>query len=146
MDEVSKYRLTGAIIWLLFLVILVPIWFGEPVDFKPEVSEPYKKTVERPLVKPEATAGLKLSGFSDVESKKEPSQWIVRVVAYKDIKRANDILGRLDGQYDVGIKTFEKTGVHSVRVGPFYSEIKAKQAKQEIDEKLYTQSEVVQLN
>lgn len=146
MDEVSKYRLTGAIIWLLLLVIFVPIWFGEPVGFKPEVSAPAQKVVERPLIKPETTVALKQGDAVQVESKKVVHQWIVRVAAYKEIKTANDILGHLDGQYDVAIKTFEKTGMHSVRVGPYFSKIKAEQAKQEIDKRLYTQSEVVQLN
>ncbi len=145
MDEVSKYRLTGAIIWLLLLVIFVPIWFGEPVDFKPEESAPAQKVVERPLIKPETTAALKQSD-AQVESKKMVNRWIVRVAAYKEIKTANDMLGRLDGQYDVAIKTFEKTGMHSVRVGPYFSRAKAEQTKQEIDKRLYTQSEVVQLN
>ncbi len=36
MDEVSKHRLTGALIWLTLLVVLVPVWFGEPVHFDPE--------------------------------------------------------------------------------------------------------------
>lgn len=145
MDEVSKYRLTGAIIWLLLLVIFVPIWFGEPVDFKPEGSVPVQQVVERPLIKPETTVALKQSD-AQVESKKVVNRWIVRVAAYKEIKTANDILGRLDGQYDVAIKTFEKMGMHSVRVGPYFSRAKAEQAKQEIDKRLYTQSEVVQLN
>ncbi len=162
MDEVSKYRLTGAIIWLVLLVVLVPVWFGEPVDFKPEGTVPIQKTVERPLVKqipvlPEENANavmtskngtpLKATGQGAERSESNKTKrWIVRVMAYKDIKVANDLLGRLDGLYDVDIKTFEKSGMHSVRVGPYFSKAEAEQAKQNIDKKLYTQSEVVQLN
>ncbi len=154
MDEVSKYRLTGAIIWLLFLVLFVPVWFGEPVEFKPEGAMLAQKAVERPLIKPdrvivkpvEEEPRLSVEEGPQIESKEVANQWIVRVAAYKEIKTANDILGRLDDRYDVAIKTFEKTGMHSVRVGPYFSKTKAEQAKQEIDKRLYTQSEVVQLN
>jgi len=145
MDEVSKYRLTGAIIWLVLLVVVVPVWFGEPVEFKPNEGEiSIQKTVERPLIKP--VIDLPEEESEKIVQQKVVKQWLVRVVAYKDIKAANDVLGRLDGLYDVTIKTFEKTGMHSVRVGPFFSKAKAEQAKQNIDKRLYTQSEVVQLN
>lgn len=33
MDEVTKYRMTGAIIWLSLLVMIVPSWYGDPVDY-----------------------------------------------------------------------------------------------------------------
>ncbi|MCF6345538.1 MAG: SPOR domain-containing protein [Thiomicrorhabdus sp.] len=160
MDEVSKYRLTGAIIWLVLLVVLVPVWFGEPVDFEPEAAIPIQKTVERPLVKQVSTLSEEGSNTKTVivlkdgatskgaeqSEKNKTKRWIVRVMTYKDIKVANDLLGRLDGLYDVTIKTFETSGRHSVRVGPYFSKAEAEQAKQSIDKKLYTQSEVVQLN
>jgi len=166
MDEVSKYRLTGAVIWLMLLVFLVPVWFGEPVHFKPEGYIPDEKTVERPLVKP-AMASLDdnllpvVGGTEQTplvkESKKElvkiteapQKQWIVRIIAYKNIQDANALLGRLEVDYDVVIKTFEKSGMHSVRVGPYGSKYgskgKAEQAKQKLDKMLHTQAEVVQL-
>lgn len=33
MDELTKYRVTGAIIWLSFLIVIVPGWYASPVDF-----------------------------------------------------------------------------------------------------------------
>ena len=36
MDLVSKYRMVGAAIWLGLLVIIVPNWYSEPVNFVPE--------------------------------------------------------------------------------------------------------------
>ena len=36
MDSVSKYRMVGAAIWLGLLVIIVPNWYSEPVNFVPE--------------------------------------------------------------------------------------------------------------
>ncbi len=33
--QVSKYRLTGAFVWLGLLVIIVPIWYSNPVNFDP---------------------------------------------------------------------------------------------------------------
>ncbi len=33
MDEVTKYRMTGAIIWLTLLILIVPSWYSHPVDY-----------------------------------------------------------------------------------------------------------------
>jgi len=157
MDEVSKYRLTGAVIWLMLLVFLVPVWFGEPVHFKPEGYVPLEKTAERPLIKPALPSfnddSLPVVGGAEKESKKNlvemtkppQKQWIVRIIAYKNMPDANELLGRLEEDYDVMIKTFEKSGMHSVRTGPYTSKVKAEQAKQKLDKMLHTQSEVVQL-
>jgi cell division septation protein DedD len=161
MDEVSKYRLTGTVIWLMLLVFLVPIWFGEPVHFKPEGYIPAEKSAERPLVKP-ALASLddklhpvvalkQAVSVSEVKKvapdtvKTPKKQWLVRIIAYKNIQDANELLGRLEMDYDVMIKTFESSGMHSVRVGPYASKAKAEQAKQKLDKMLHTQAEIVQL-
>ena len=72
-------------------------------------------------------------------------QWIVRLLAFKDIKEANDLLGRLDGDYDVYIKFFEKTQMYSVRTGPYLSKAKADKDKVKLDKILHTNGEVVQL-
>jgi cell division septation protein DedD len=32
-DEVTKYRMTGAIIWLTLLILIVPSWYSHPVDY-----------------------------------------------------------------------------------------------------------------
>ncbi len=34
--EQGQYRLIGAIVWLALLVIIVPIWYNNPVNFEPE--------------------------------------------------------------------------------------------------------------
>lgn len=39
MDELTKYRITGAVIWLALLVILVPSWYANPVDY--EKAQPW---------------------------------------------------------------------------------------------------------
>ncbi len=156
-DEVTKYRLTGAIIWLAFVVLWVPVWFGDPVYFQPESDKATWNVIERPLVKQPAVQAEGTGVSMPVESPKKvvsspvtekeleapASQWIVRVVAYQSIKAANDLLGRLESQYDVSIKTFEATGMHSVRVGPYSSREEALKVKREIDKALNTQSEVV---
>ncbi len=160
MDEVSKHRLTGALIWLTLLVVLVPVWFGEPVHFDPEsysLSQPVVE--ERPLVgmayrSSEKVSGeevainkvmaKKTSGESREQSAQKP-QWIVRIIAYKEMKSANDLLGRLESDFDVSIKTFEATGMHSVRAGPYLSKAKAEQDKQKLDKMLHIQSEIVRL-
>jgi len=161
MDEVSKYRLTGAIIWLVLLVVFVPIWFGEPVHFKPDHYVSSDQSAERPLVKLEHDqSGVVLSPVVTPSEQKKitksvsqekvrvnegsKKQWIVRVIAYQNIKDANELLGRLEVDYEVMIKTFEKSGWHSVRVGPYFLKSEAEQAKQKLDKMLHIQAEVVQ--
>ncbi|VAW47115.1 hypothetical protein MNBD_GAMMA04-1524 [hydrothermal vent metagenome] len=162
MDEVSKFRLTGAIIWLVLLVVLSPIWFGEPVHFKPDHYVLPDKSAERPLLKrvgeplegashpvvglPEQKIATKNVRQEEVKVDKSPKkQWIVRIIAYKNMKDANGLLGRLEMDYEVMIKSFENSGMHSVRVGPYFSKAKAEQARQKLDKMLHTQAEVVQL-
>jgi cell division septation protein DedD len=50
MDQISKYRITGAMLWLGLLVLIVPKWYSEPVNFVPngEVKAESKSTL--PLV------------------------------------------------------------------------------------------------
>ena len=162
MDEVSKYRLIGAIIWLVLLVVFVPLWFGEPVHFKPDYYVSSDKPTEHRLMKQmhnQSTVVLEpVVGSSEQrqttksvlqeeakEDKSPKKQWIVRIIAYKNMKDANELLGRLEMDYEVMIKSFEKSGMHSVRVGPYFSKAKAEQARQKLDKMLHTQAEVVQL-
>lgn len=39
MDELTKYRITGAIVWLTLLIMLVPSWYANPVDY--EKAQPW---------------------------------------------------------------------------------------------------------
>lgn len=56
--QVSKYRLTGAFVWLGLLVIIVPIWYSNPVNFDPaaqnetSASEPKTLLIEKPFLLP----------------------------------------------------------------------------------------------
>lgn len=56
------YRLTGAIIWLGIMVVVVPSWYNNPVQFDPDKAMKPTETsvlVEAPLLLPEvATARL----------------------------------------------------------------------------------------
>lgn len=53
-----KFRMTGALIWLVALIIIVPIWYGHPVNFSPDseqtVAESKQESVvvEKPFVLP----------------------------------------------------------------------------------------------
>jgi len=185
MDEQGKNRLTGAVIWLGLLVIVVPIWFSDPVNFKPSGQVENEITAERPLVSqayivPESA--VKARPTPEVDTKaaeaneqkvsqskqkqdssesskqvvlktkpvettkvKEKPRWIVRIIAYRDIRSANDLLGRLEKDYEVYIKSFEVSGVHSVRAGPYFSKAKAEQDRRKLDKMLHAKSEVVQL-
>ena len=196
MDLVSKYRIVGAAIWLGLLVIIVPNWYSEPVNFVPEGIQKTEVKSTLPIVDhayrlPQSNEQPQTNG--QVEYQKEQSlkelnkvkhspddsnsdsnsnqktteeiqlhkqieakdkvsennkykgQWIVRLQAFKDIKAANNLLGRLDSSYDVYIKYFEKTKMYSVRTGPYLSKAKAEKDKVKLDKMLHTKSEVVQL-
>jgi cell division septation protein DedD len=198
MDEVSKYRLTGAVIWLLLLLILVPGWYSHPVNFQPLGHQVESTTAERPLVEhvyelplqsqqkpveihrqpltnqqaiktralsatlsepnketyiaprqkaPKIMPDKSVKSVNTVnDDKSNQKQWIVRITAYKDIKKANQLLGRLETNYEVWIKEFKKSEIYSVRTGPYITKAKAEQDKRKLDKMLRTNAEVVQLN
>lgn len=186
MDDVTKYRLTGALIWLTLLVIVVPSWYSNPVNFKHEGYQNDLLKAERPLVEnvyelpmandnrqktavvtPQPTRVDDSTEISEQQSperyqikqdvanatddsskktNKSAPTWIVRVIAYADIRDANNLLGRLETEYNVSIKAFEKSGTFSVRTGPYNSRAKAEQDQRKLDKMLHTKSEVVQLN
>ena len=50
MDLQSKQRLTGAIIWLLGLVIIVPYWYSNPVNFMPEGEQQTASKSSMPVI------------------------------------------------------------------------------------------------
>ncbi|WEJ61908.1 SPOR domain-containing protein [Thiomicrorhabdus lithotrophica] len=50
MDLISKYRLVGAAIWLGLLVIIVPNWYSEPVNFVPEGIQKTEPKSTLPIV------------------------------------------------------------------------------------------------
>ncbi|WP_127470562.1 SPOR domain-containing protein [Thiomicrorhabdus aquaedulcis] len=50
MDEVSKYRLMGATIWLGLLVLIVPTWYSNPVNFSPVGHQQEVEQSTRPIV------------------------------------------------------------------------------------------------
>lgn len=85
MDELTKFRITGAVIWLALLILLVPSWYANPVDY--EKSQPWLSTnsevggaVSDDLLhrkqthKPEQTSQPKLTPEKAVTSAGSPQQ------------------------------------------------------------------------
>jgi cell division septation protein DedD len=186
MDEVGKYRLLGAAIWLTLLILIVPGWYSHPVNFQPQGAESQPVKMDRPLVeqayvlpvkegggsvaaKPEAdsvkppvtevvsqapvsatkappvvTNGVSAAKQSSVQNVVK-GQWLVKVASYKELKEANELLGRLDRDYPVWIKEFTKSKTYSVRTGPYASRDEAQRDKQKIDKAFHTQAIVVQV-
>ena len=187
MDLHTKQRLVGAAIWLLLLVIVVPGWYSNPVNFSPD-GEVEKETVstlpvvehayrlpvsgEKPLTNgqskrlqetnaeniasiektdsvaaSETVVEIIKPQFSDQVSGQQQyeGQWIVRLQAFNNIKQANELASKIEEDYPVYIKYFEKTRVYSVRTGPYISQSKAEKAKQKLDKILRTNGEVRQL-
>lgn len=50
LDQQSKQRLIGASIWLLALVIIVPMWYSNPVNFSPDGKLETTQTSTLPTV------------------------------------------------------------------------------------------------
>lgn len=183
MDEISKYRLTGAVIWLSLLIIIVPGWYSNPVNFQPQ-GQPVDRVEEKPAIvkqpyvlpsqkndsadKPAPPAGAELTKVTKSEpgqaqetseplktkpvgpvvapeSKVRKGDWLVRVSAYREIRKANDDLAKLEGDYPVWIKEFSKSGVFSVRTGPYKRKSQAEADKRKIDQALHTQAKLVQV-
>jgi len=120
MDLTSKYRLIGAAVWLGVLVLVVPKWYSEPVNFVPdgEVSTEVKSTL--PLVDhayrlPSSEDKPK----TDIQSQKEAvlprsvskessnldvSDSAVHTIQYPDIVSGND---KYSGQWIVRIRALD---------------------------------------
>lgn len=201
MDDVSKFRLTGAVIWLGLLVLIVPTWYSNPVNFSPDneqgaevqsnklvvyqaytlPSKSAQSTVEEahkdeetprdlvvkkvaPVVEssvaPSQIAAVKPAPHSaptgQVERPKvkmtsigipevKPGQWLLKIYSSKDIRDANNVLAKLDDQYEVWIKAFPKSKTYSVRTGPYTSRALAEVDKIKIDKAIRTQSKIEQV-
>lgn len=87
MDELTKFRITGAIIWLALLILLVPSWYSDPVIYEqphsfeqpkldkisvspvqtPKIEQP--TTTPPPKEQPKHNAVIKLDEPKKVEPK-----------------------------------------------------------------------------
>ncbi|WFE68063.1 SPOR domain-containing protein [Thiomicrospira sp. R3] len=160
MDELTKHRVTGAIIWLSLLIILVPSWYASPVDFS-EMKDIFSLqglTADEKTMQTQGLAGhaaehqraskqqsahkesdkvgtepsLVSNGFNQVNP---TGQWLVRVASYGNIQSAHRVFNQLEGRYQVTIGDFsnQERRLYSLRVGPFDSLSAAELAKKELD-------------
>jgi len=67
MDEISKFRLTGAAIWLLLLVLVVPVWYSNPVNFNPDSETASAESSPQPVVYQQYVLPVKDQGADSVE-------------------------------------------------------------------------------
>lgn len=98
-QTVLKYRLTGAIFWLGLLVVIVPMWYSNPVNFDPAKQEgaSVKKTVliEKPFVLPqnqthEVTDKTELNRSTDRHAASDSHEMNTRSQAGKELSQANN--------------------------------------------------------
>lgn len=54
MDEITKYRITGAVIWLTLLIVFVPGWYSDPVDYQQPRSWQGQANVHEDEILPES--------------------------------------------------------------------------------------------
>lgn len=73
-DLSLKFRMTGAFVWLLLLIIIVPIWYSHPVNFSPDlvVDKAQKQEDQVVVDKPFVLPGTKspAQGSNDERSNK----------------------------------------------------------------------------
>lgn len=178
MDEENNFvlrnRLTGAVLWLGTLVVIVPIWYNNPVNFHPEdemsdeikveskvVDKPFtvKEPESMPKVGPvhkdnhdEASAG-NTSGSVPLKTKEQKvqnvvvqqSNWIIRVAAFKKQIDAKALQQRLKYDYEAFTKYFPESKYYSVRIGPYADHDEAVKDQQRLNRVLHIESELVRI-
>lgn len=168
MDELTKYRITGALVWLGLLIFIVPSWYNDPVDyvksqqvFKIEsftqserlgqsANTRLLEPVEAPIKDktPDVTHPVSLPPLNLEKQSSEPiGQWLVRLVSYSNIQSANRMVDQLAGRYQATIGDFstQDRRIYSVRVGPFDSLAQAQQAKKTLDDEFNIDAVVVRV-
>lgn len=208
-EQQTKHRVIGAIVWFLFLILWVPSWYAEPVKFTPygdsgggfkqEQSVPIAKhAYQLPATEPakakpaafdsqpsgseiahkvqtlekrssqkelklaapkQASPGLKttstqtkvkpssLSNLSEDELLADPAEakgWFVRLASFKQIAKANKLLGQVEQSYEAFIQPLYGGKMYAVTVGPFATVSEAKRAKQVVDKRYRVNSLVFQ--
>lgn len=110
-DEVVpvKFRLTGAAIWLGLLVIIVPIWYSNPVNFSPADSEESQSTekvlVEQPFVLPLSDKQKQLLVQKASEEKEAANQERAEAVKVQPVQKKSNALAVLPEASDEVTKT-----------------------------------------
>lgn len=152
-----KHRLTGAGVWLLLLVIIVPTWYANPVEFDPEgiqenivagkiVTKAYKLSGEKNLVlsAEDNMAAVKNKKLLEIKSEKQ-SNWLVKIAAYKIKQKAEEINDRLRYSYKSYIKYFPKSQYYSLRVGPYEDKEEALKDQQKLNKLLHIKTNLVKM-
>jgi len=134
-----KNRLTGTVFWLLLLIIIVPVWYSNPVYFQPDdyFNQPKKQDiVSKSFTIPEQN--------SSVENLKSNNYyWIVKLVAYNNKQKAKELNDRLKYQYESKVKFYPETEFYSVRLGPYYNKQEAENDQIEINKLLRIRSQLI---
>ena len=172
MDELTKYRITGAVIWLGLLIIFVPGWYASPVDFSAgkDVFSVKGLTADEKTIQSQAiqalnptqdkkpaqspvkseTNNVKVAPPASVTEERQIStsgQWLVRVASYGNIQSAHRVVNQLENRYKVTIGDFsnEERRLYSVRVGPFDNLAEAQRAKAELDREFSVDALIVKI-
>ncbi len=156
----SQYRLIGAVVWLVLLVIVVPIWYSNPVNFQPKNLASYSNVTEEVVDKsstpPQQSLVDPKQNLEQVStpiekddkipaSKKISSTWIIRLASYENKDTAEALMNHLKYDYEVSIKFFPNSAQYSVRAGPYDSEEQAQKDQEELNNLLRIQSELVKI-
>lgn len=154
-----RNRLTGAIFWMLLLIIIVPVWYSNPVNFQPEgfVEEELevKNVVNKVFKIPEhdqiknKKSLTKIKQVKKVEPKNKlkdnPPSWIIKIIAYKDKQKALDLQKNLKNDFETKIKFFPSSKYYSLRSGPYLKQEEALKDQKKINKLLRVESIITKL-
>ena len=88
MDLISKYRLIGASIWLGLLIIVVPSWYNDPVNFQPDGIELQHNKSTLPVIEqPFRLPSIAVTPKTDLQQQKEAVQLDMAVVSASEDSR-----------------------------------------------------------
>ncbi|BBP43952.1 SPOR domain-containing protein [Thiosulfativibrio zosterae] len=90
---VSRNRLIGSVVWLLLLVVVVPIWYNDPVDFHPSntlnASQPATPVVSHAFVLPQDAVVPKTPvQTTSPKSKEEPAKLVEADLAKQSAEKS----------------------------------------------------------
>jgi cell division septation protein DedD len=88
-----------------------------------------------------------LPNLSEDELLADPAEakgWFVRLASFKQIEKANKLLGRVEERYEAFIQPLYGGKMYAVTIGPFATASEAKRAKQVVDKRYYVNSLVFQ--
>ncbi len=143
-QKLLKYRLTGATVWLLLLIIIVPIWYANPINFNANNSTTSSLlTTETTPLKVTSTY---ITPTEIINKSTTSTTWLLRLASFKNEEKAQEFYTRLKYDYNASIKFHPDTQIFAVRVGPYIDKQTAIQDQKELNNLLNINPKLIEIN